>query len=115
MFGQGSVRRVQIGLLFAMVCGALAVVPRAASTPVVDTTPPTITAQATTAPNANGWYRSNVRVTFTCADAQSKIASCPSAVVVSTEGAGQVISGTARDKAGNTASASITLNIDKTA
>ena len=43
-----------------------------------DTTPPTITAEATTAPNANGWYRSNVRVKFTCADAESKIASSTS-------------------------------------
>jgi hypothetical protein len=82
---------------------------------VVDTTPPTITAEATTAPNANGWYRANVRVRFTCADPGGKIAVCPAAVVVSTEGANQVISGTARDKAGNTATASVTLNIDKTA
>ncbi|PYR16708.1 MAG: hypothetical protein DMF94_26730 [Acidobacteria bacterium] len=51
--------------------------------------------------------------TFTCADAGSGIAICPAAVVVSGEGANQVISGTAT--AGNTAEASVTLNIDKTA
>ena len=36
-------------------------------------------------------------------------------MIVSDEGAGQVVSGTATDKAGNTATASVTLNIDKTA
>ena len=79
-----------------------------------DTTPPTITAAVTPAPNANGWNRTNVTVRFTCADTESGIAVCPAAIVVRTEGSQQVISGTARDKAGNSASASVTLNIDKT-
>ena len=85
-----------------------------ATAQVVDVTPPTVTAAATTAPNANGWYRTAVRVRFTCADA-GRIAFCPPAVLVSTDGEDQVISGTARDRAGNTATASITLNIDRTA
>jgi hypothetical protein len=75
---------------------------------------PTITAQASPAANANGWNNSNVTVTFTCADVTSGIASCTGPIVVATEGAGQVIAGTAVDKAGNTASTSVTLNIDKT-
>ncbi|PYR01371.1 MAG: hypothetical protein DMF96_00200 [Acidobacteria bacterium] len=79
----------------------------------LDTTPPTITATPNPPPNANGWNNTAVTVTFTCADAGSGIAICPAAVVVSGEGANQVISGTAT--AGNTAEASVTLNIDKTA
>jgi hypothetical protein len=79
-----------------------------------DNDAPTITAQASPPPNANGWNRTDVTVTFTCADATSGIASCTAPITVTTEGAGQVVSGTAVDKAGNSASASVTLNIDKT-
>lgn len=81
----------------------------------IDKTPPVITAAANKTPSADGWYNTDVTVTFTCKDTLSGIASCPSPTTVTTEGAGQVISGTAVDKAGNTATASITLNIDKTA
>jgi hypothetical protein len=79
-----------------------------------DITPPTITAVATPPPNAAGWNRSKVTVKFVCSDAESGIKTCPKAIVVTTEGAGQEISGTARDRAGNTATASITLNLDRT-
>jgi len=78
-------------------------------------TPPTITATVTPAPNANGWHRSNVTVRFTCGDAESGIAFCPPSVVVRSEGANQIVSGTARNRAGLVTSASVTLNIDKTA
>ncbi|HXO18703.1 MAG TPA: Ig-like domain-containing protein [Thermoanaerobaculia bacterium] len=80
-----------------------------------DTTPPTITATAAPAANGAGWNNANVTVTFQCADAGSGIATCPPAVTVSTEGAHQVVSGTAIDRAGNQATASVTLNLDKTA
>ena len=80
-----------------------------------DTTPPTITAVATPPANANGWNKTNVTVRFVCSDTGSGIATCPAPTIVSGEGANQVISGTATDKAGNTATASITVNIDKTA
>src|SRR5215831_19352689 len=85
----------------------------ARAAPVADTTPPTITATVTPAPNANGWHHGNVTVRFTCADSQSGIAFCPGTVFVTTEGAQQVVERTARDRAGNTASARVTLNIDK--
>ena len=81
----------------------------------LDKTSPTITASITPPPNAAGWNNSNVTVTFTCSDAISGIYSCPGPVQVTTEGSGQAISGTATDKAGNSASTSITVNIDKTA
>ncbi|MEK7422497.1 MAG: IPT/TIG domain-containing protein, partial [Actinomycetota bacterium] len=53
-------------------------------------------------------------VTFSCSDTLSGVATCPAAVVASTDGADQIVSGTAADHAGNNASASTTLDIDKT-
>src|SRR5262245_57931566 len=85
----------------------------AGAAPASDTTPPTITATVSPAPNAAGWHHSNVTVRFRCADAQSGIAFCPAAIIVTTEGAQQVVERTARDRAGNTATARVTLNIDK--
>jgi hypothetical protein len=73
------------------------------------------TATATAAPPANAanWNNTNVTVTFTCSGGVPPI-NCPAPQIVSTEGANQVVSGTAVDKAGNTATASVTLNLDKT-
>ena len=79
----------------------------------LDNTPPTITATVAPPANAAGWHNRPATVTFTCADALSGIATCPVAVVVNTDGANQVISGTAVDKAGNTATASVGLNLDR--
>ncbi|HEX9506259.1 MAG TPA: hypothetical protein VGA62_09675, partial [Acidimicrobiia bacterium] len=80
----------------------------------VDNDPPVISATATPAPNAAGWNNADVIVRFTCSDLGCGIASCPSPITVTAEGTNQVISGTATDKAGNSASASVTVNIDKT-
>lgn len=80
----------------------------------VDNDPPTITAAVSPAPNAAGWNNSNVTVTFTCNDATSGVASCPPPQTLTSDGANQVVSGTATDKAGNTASTSVTVNLDKT-
>jgi len=80
----------------------------------IDNTPPTITAFVSRPANAAGWYNADVVVSFTCSDLTSGIASCPAPVTVSTEGANQTITGTAVDGAGNTASASVAINMDKT-
>ena len=80
----------------------------------IDKTPPPITAIANPAPNAAGWNNTDVTVSFVCSGTASAIASCPQPALVQTEGRNQVITGTATDLAGNTASASMTLNIDKT-
>lgn len=81
----------------------------------IDKTAPLIYAMVSPEPNANGWHNTDTTVRFVCSDALSGIASCPAPITVTTEGAGQVISGTAVDMAGNTATTSVTLNIDKTA
>lgn len=73
----------------------------------------TITSSVSPAPNAAGWNNTNVTVTFMCAGGIGTI-TCPQPVVVSTEGAGQMISRTATDTAGDSATASVTLKIDKT-
>ncbi|HET9183307.1 MAG TPA: Ig-like domain-containing protein [Candidatus Angelobacter sp.] len=80
----------------------------------IDKTPPTITASAAPAPNAAGWNNSPVTVTFSCTDALSGIASCPASIALNSEGAGLSADGTAMDKAGNIASASLSVNIDLT-
>ena len=58
----------------------------------------------------------DVTVTFDCADQStlSGIASCTAPQTVATEGQGQPVTGVALDNAGNTASDTATLNIDKT-
>jgi len=76
--------------------------------------PPTITVSALPSPSAAGWNNTNVTVTFTCTPGSAVITSCPPAQVISTDGTNQVISGAVTDASGNTASTSVTLNIDKT-
>lgn len=82
----------------------------------IDTAPPVITSARTPAPNANGWNNTDVTVTFTCTDAGSGVGTPPiSPQVVSAEGAGQSVSASCTDNAGNSASATVSgINIDKT-
>jgi len=80
----------------------------------IDLTPPTISSSQSPLANAAGWNKSDVTVTFTCSDGLSGVDTCTAPIVVSTEGAGQVETGTAIDKAGNTASATRTISLDKT-
>ncbi|MEE8575039.1 MAG: Ig-like domain-containing protein, partial [Thermodesulfobacteriota bacterium] len=81
----------------------------------VDNDLPSIEASLSAEPNGAGWHNQDVIVSFTCSDSTSGVTSCSSPVTISTEGAGQVITGTATDVAGNTATASVTINLDKTA
>ena len=80
----------------------------------VDNDPPIITPSVSPAANAAGWNNTDVTVTFVCSDATSGIAVCPNPTVVSSEGSGQVVQGTATDKAGNSATAMVHVSIDKT-
>jgi hypothetical protein len=81
---------------------------------VNDELSPTISASVLPEPNGAGWNNTDALVSFICSDEESGIATCPNPVTVSQEGAGQIIEGTATDNAGNSATASATLNIDKT-
>ena len=73
-----------------------------------DTTPPTIgqTVSPAAPDGTNGWYRTAPTVTFSCSDAASDIDTCPAPATLG-EGASQTVSGTATDRAGNTASTSV--------
>ena len=81
----------------------------------IDKTAPTITANVSPSPDSNGWNNGDVTVTFNCSDALSGVDVCPSPITLSNESGGQIITGTATDKAGNSASTSVMVNIDKTA
>ncbi|GAB7036539.1 MULTISPECIES: fibronectin type III domain-containing protein [Catenuloplanes] len=80
-----------------------------------DTTPPVIAAVLSEPADGAGWHRAPVTVAFTCADAQSPIVWCPPAVPVTADGAGQAVTGTAVDAAGNLAGTTVTVNLDRTA
>lgn len=80
----------------------------------IDMKPPAITATINPAANASGWNNSNVTVSFNCSDMTSGIQKCPPPVNLMNEGKMQSVSGTAFDKAGNAATTSINVNIDKT-
>src|SRR5262245_39294293 len=80
----------------------------------VDDTPPTITGAVAPAPNAAGWNKSNPTVTFTCSDGTSGVAFCSEPVIAAAETSGQVVVGSTVDRAGNTATTSITIKLDKT-
>jgi hypothetical protein len=82
----------------------------------IDKTAPTIGHAFTPAGYTDGaWTNAGkVTVTFTCTDAGSGVASCTPPVDVTTEGAGQQVHGTGTDNAGNSASDTATVSIDRT-
>ena len=80
----------------------------------LDKTKPSISVMAVPPPNAAGWNNSDVTVDFVCDDVTSGIDSCPDPVIVTAEGAGQPVSATAVDLAGNSAIATVDLYVDKT-
>lgn len=82
----------------------------------LDKTPPVTTRTPTTQPNAAGWYRNDVVIDFTCADALSGLAApCTPQMTVTTEGSnnpGEMV----YDHAGNSAfTGGLAIFIDKTA
>lgn len=83
----------------------------------IDKTPPTITGAATVPPNSYGWYNTDVVVHFTASDKLpgSGIDTVTPDTTISTEGAKQSVTGSASDKAGNSATTTVAgINIDKT-
>ena len=82
----------------------------------IDPTAPTITGTAVPAPNGNGWNNSDVTVSFTADDGPlgSGVVSLTDPVVVGTESAARILTGTAQDAAGNSSSTTVTVRLDKT-
>lgn len=80
----------------------------------IDTVAPAIDLLLSPQLNAAGWSSIPVTVSFVCGDTLSGVDSCPAAVVVDSEGAAQVISGTVSDRAGNTAHAATVVGLDLT-
>src|SRR5262249_38903805 len=86
----------------------------ASVTVTLDTTPPSLSAVVSPAPNASGAKRTNVTVTFTATDALSGVATVTRPVSLTSEAANQKINGTATDRAGNGSTVSATVYLDKT-
>jgi hypothetical protein len=81
----------------------------------IDDVLPTISGSRAPAANGFGWNNGSVTVSFTCSDAESGIAACDNPVTLSNEGAGQSVTGNARDNASNMNSATVSnINIDLT-
>jgi hypothetical protein len=81
----------------------------------IDRTAPTISGSPTTVANGKGWYKDDVTIDWTCADALSGIVACPGNSVISTEGSNRSAEESVSDKAGNSASATVSgINLDKT-
>jgi hypothetical protein len=82
----------------------------------IDNLPPTIVGSRSPAANSFGWNNSPVMIDFDCDDAESGVASCVGATLLTNEGANQSVTGTALDSAGNTAGTTVSpINIDLTA
>jgi hypothetical protein len=81
----------------------------------LDTVAPAITGSRVPAANASAWNNTDVTVSFACEDARSGVSTCTAPRIVTTEGAGQSITGTVQDAAGNEATFVVAgVNIDKT-
>jgi Putative Ig domain len=79
----------------------------------VDRTPPQVVPLNRPPANANGWYNTDVTITWSCVDQLSGPRQASVARTVSADGANQLVTGTCTDQAGNTASANTTVNVDK--
>src|SRR5215213_210650 len=83
----------------------------------VDTASPTIEGTRTPAANGSGWNNTDVKVSFTCADADSGVVTggCTPGTPLTNEGADQWVRGTVTDNVGKTSSTTVAdINIDKT-
>ena len=78
-----------------------------------DATGPKVTATLSRKPDANGWYTKPVVASFTATDPVSGVASCaPAQTYKGPDGSDEKVSGTCRDKAGNTASGDVVIRYD---
>jgi hypothetical protein len=81
-----------------------------------DETPPVTTAAASRSPNAAGWYRAPLTISWNGSDRTSGVASCRSPISYSgPDTTGASMNGTCTDNAGNGSSDVFVLNYDSTA
>jgi hypothetical protein len=80
----------------------------------VDQTPPQVTYKLSCPPNSSGWHNGRVTVTFIGTDVQVGIASCTPPITLTGDGAGQAVTGSAMNYAGESASITVSVNIDQT-
>jgi hypothetical protein len=81
----------------------------------LDKTPPVANAAALRAPDSNGWYNHALNVSFNGSDAMSGLDSCsPTASYGGPDNGNASVSGTCKDKAGNTETAALPLKYDQT-
>jgi hypothetical protein len=82
----------------------------------LDKTAPAATATASRSADANGWHNHELSVSFTGSDATSGLESCSAPQTYGgPDTTATSLSGTCRDRAGNTAAASFALKYDETA
>ena len=82
---------------------------------LLDVDAPTITVTTDVDANDAGWWRNLVTFSFTCADTQSLVVSCPDPITVDTEGANQSFTVAASDSAGNVGELVVAgINVDTT-
>jgi len=78
-----------------------------------DSTGPTVTASLSRKPDANGWYTKPVVATFSATDTVSGVASCaPAKTYKGPDGSDEKVTGTCKDKAGNSASGDVVIRYD---
>jgi hypothetical protein len=82
----------------------------------IDADPPTgVAASLSRGPDFNGWYNHSLGVSWHGGDATSGLASCSAVTYSGPDRASAPIGGGCTDKAGNTASAPVSINYDATA
>jgi len=80
----------------------------------LDRQAPVLTPTVTPAPNEAGWHATDPTIRFECTDALSGVASCPDPITVTDEGSAVDYTASAEDLAGDSAQATVTINLDKT-
>ncbi|HYU56399.1 MAG TPA: PxKF domain-containing protein [Candidatus Dormibacteraeota bacterium] len=81
----------------------------------IDMTPPAVTGRRSVGPNANGWNKDPVTVSFMCIDTLSGVdpTSITPPIPLASESAGQFVTGVCKDNAGNLAYITVgPINID---
>ena len=85
------------------------------TTALNDSTPPVVTSSIAGTAGSNGWYTSDVTVSWTVTDAQSGIFAGCNSTNLTSETSGTTVTCTATNNAGLQTTASVTVKIDKTA